>query len=1217
MPPRDFTRPRDGFRFAFGGMKVNARPDALPMGKYPVAVNVRQYEDGTLRTRPGSTQLFSIPITDHAQAIRAYAALATDSLPRFLIYTTAAVYLDTGSLAGNLSGSIISAASMIPFRPNASPTPFMYVANGADYQKFSAPVGASVTQSKVGIAEPQVAPDASIATELQSNLIGLTYANGGTAGVAAGGTRFSDTIGAAVLKDPVSGSGLTSNYPVYSIQVTSTASYQKYAQLQIAAKSTALVLDVFPSLVLSNFVITGIFYFSGTTGHCVFVVSMGGPSPDTSENNPVYLAMLRRGAILKIGTENILIWSVTPGPDNTFAIETSTVNNHTITDTITLIPAIKIIQMQQTGSLFTPATGDAISDQKTAQAYQVTTGVGTETATIAGSNPFLGGPVASTASPFQPDDYLSFGFKIDVPNNLTEMKILFDVDDGSFTKNFYYYTVRAADLVSAIANAVTQLAVSQTVAQRAIIDEENAIESGNQGVTFSGAQGPTGVNTWIQIFFPIGELTRVGTDNTKSLLTIAKFQVLWNVTNTINVVQDNSFFIVGGFAPDVGDVGAPYRYRVRPRASATGVVGNPSPASRYGVNPRRQSVLVTLPSAAYDGQIDTWDVFRYGGGVTSWRFIGSTPSSNTTFIDNFSDDAALGGDELDFDNFEPWPSIDVPLTTTSVSVVGTTALVTVPTPTNVLGYLPGTLVRIGGQNVYTLQVRPILFSGVTYFFQFIENAGASTGASVVIQEPILARQFLPFMWGPDADGTVFACGDRLRPGTLYFAKPYAPDSAPDKFNQEIVQPTEPLLGGEIIDGLSYVGSSERWWRLYFQPENTAQRYSAVQEPFVRGLAAPFGHCTDGKNLYFWAKDGICRNSESLTDADLYTLFPHEGVPGNDYTYNGVTIKAPGYAFAVQFRLTYHQGYLYAVYADSNDVFHCLTADLRGGRVSWAYDQYSVPPTAIYHVEQPEESNSVLNPLLILGLGFTGPSISIVKQTDLTNDNGAPIACSLALNEFDGGDIRAPKQWGDHFIDLVPAANLAANPGISITPMSLGAGVVAPTVVPQGINRVRNPVSVGGIVVSDFMGLFLSWTDDFSRQAIPTQLFIWQPSFDIQPAKSISWQTFGTAFGLQGYGHIRQIAIAWVSTAPITLTIMTVDGQNPLVITLPSSGGVYTKQLFPVSANKGQLFIFNATSSAPFQIFEDDCEIHVGQWGRSTPYAISKNFGGMVDAQSPI
>jgi len=122
---------------------------------------------------------------------------------------------------------------------------------------------------------------------------------------------------------------------------------------------------------------------------------------------------------------------------------------------------------------------------------------------------------------------------------------------------------------------------------------------------------------------------------------------------------------------------------------------------------------------------------------------------------------------------------------------------------------------------------------------------------------------------------------------------------------------------------------------------------------------------------------------------------------------------------------------------------------------------------------------------------------------------------------------------------------------------------------------------------------------------------------VQPAKTSGWQTFGTSFGMKGFGHLREIALAWLSTASITLTVTTFDGQSPQIIVIPSSGGVYKKQLFPFTANKGQLFQFQATSPSPFQIFEDDLEIRTGQWGRIGPYDIRKSFGGMADASSPI
>src|SRR5208282_1985539 len=152
--------------------------------------------------------------------------------------------------------------------------------------------------------------------------------------------------------------------------------------------------------------------------------------------------------------------------------------------------------------------------------------------------------------------------------------------------------------------------------------------------------------------------------------------------------------------------------------------------------------------------------------------------------------------------------------------------------------------------------------------------------------------------------------------------------------------------------------------LYPQPDNPAQRYNFVQQPIPRGLAAPYGHCTDGRTLYWWAKDGIWSSSEgSLTDADLYSLFPHEGVVGNDYIYaaTGQPVRAPDYSQAGSFRLVYANYYLYALYKDTTEshAYNVLVYDTR--RKAWSVDVYSgfADPyvisvravTAFYHPEQ--------------------------------------------------------------------------------------------------------------------------------------------------------------------------------------------------------------------------------------------------------------------------
>jgi len=820
--------------------------------------------------------------------------------------------------------------------------------------------------------------------------------------------------------------------------------------------------------------------------------------------------------------------------------------------------------------------------------------------------------IGVNTSAFQDDDYLHFSVNVDNPANLAEMRLQFDVSDGTFLDNYYLTGVRPSDLVSATtaATPITLLAATQ-----AIVSETNTYQGAGALNLTPSNPSVAGEGQWTEIWIPIRALTRIGGDQTKTLANINSVQVYVNATATVRV-SISSIAFVGGSQPDVGDIGEPYRYRVRPRSKVTGAKGNPSPDMRYGVLAHRQPVQINLPSAAYDTQIDTWDVFRFGGSVTSWRYIGSIASSHSSFQDDYADESAQAGEALEFDNFEPWPSIDFPLNATASTIVGFIAVVTIPSPTLALRYLPGNLVNLGGQSTYTLRVRPTLISGTDYLFEFVEcTAGFNQGAisdngQTNIYEPAIARQFLPYMWGPDVNGTVFAVGDPLRPGTLYFAKGNNPDSAPDAFNMELVTPSEPLMGGLVLDGLSFVGSTERWWALYPQPTNPLQRYNPVQQPLPRGLAAPYACCTDGSQIFFWAKDGIWSSGKgSLTDEDLYNLFPHDGTPGEEQTYGppglAHTVLPPDYSRAGTFRLTYCNYYLYATYQDANGIYNTLVYDTR--RNAWCVDLYATQVTRFYHPEG-QAGTLLTSSTRYPELQMADINGRVSVQTPFVNDLDGPITVLLATNEDPGGDLRAPKQWGDTFVDAICPA------GMAINMMSQAVQVGAPLAVPASATRARQPISVGNaLVVSSFMGLYFSWTDDFTTQTAPTTLFIWQTSFVIQPATTIQWQTLGTSFGMQGYGHIGQIAMAYISTADITLQITSYDGQSPLPVTLPNSAGVYVKKLFRVSANKGQLYAFAASSTAPFQFFMEDCEVSVGPWQRQDPYTVMKSFlSGPVD-----
>jgi hypothetical protein len=142
--------------------------------------------------------------------------------------------------------------------------------------------------------------------------------------------------------------------------------------------------------------------------------------------------------------------------------------------------------------------------------------------------------------------------------------------------------------------------------------------------------------------------------------------------------------------------------------------------------------------------------------------------------------------------------------------------------------------------------------------------------------------------------------------------------------------------------------------------------------------------------------------------------------------------------------------------------------------------------------------------------------NVVKLQDLTNDggnNGTPISSLVYTAEWDGGDARAQTQWGDQYVDVFAPA------GMSVTPVSQGANVANNTTIAANNNRQFVPVSVGGASLVNFIGLQLSWSDNFATQNNYTSIHVWQPSFVDKPEiikdRYGDWVDFGQASYVRG------------------------------------------------------------------------------------------------------
>lgn len=475
--------------------------------------------------------------------------------------------------------------------------------------------------------------------------------------------------------------------------------------------------------------------------------------------------------------------------------------------------------------------------------------------------------------------------------------------------------------------------------------------------------------------------------------------------------------------------GAQYRYVYR--SSATGATSNPSPPSAQ----QNTSVLANTISAtpSTDPQVDKIDFYRLDSNLTNFTYVGTGPNSNAPFSDILLDTAIVANPTLAFDNFEPFPSIDLPRSGT-VNVGPNGAITWVSGDRFNIRWLPGTIVTIGstGANpnqgtAFTLYNRPsdnahMLVSTQQIVGGVVTNIYPPQGNGLFyfITQPFLAAQPLPYLWGPtDNVSFFFGCGDPLRPGTLYWSKGNNPDSAPETNQQDVTSPSEPLQNGCIINGIGMVYSTERAWLIFpnfFNALSTVDgtlgsTWTLQESISERGLYLQNCLCVDGgKDAYFRAKDGIYisrsgQGSQSITDEDLYNLFPHEGFTPVPVIRGPYIVYPPDDTQALVQKLRAANGFVYYDYlANINGVEtpQTLAYDIKAG--AWVLDIYQYP--CILHVlEEGPNINGTL----------TGNNDGSIRP--LTRF-GAETGCAIVLTGcFNAGDTRAQKHWGDVYIEV--------------------------------------------------------------------------------------------------------------------------------------------------------------------------------------------------------
>lgn len=951
---------------------------------YPLLKNVRSYARNILQSRPGCLLIAAAAIPVHSlKRLVDLIPGATQAWTR-IIGAADKLFSGQNAFTQRASGFSGNPVALVDYRPAQSPESWCYVGDSLKMGK----IRTDGTFWNDGIAPPLAAPTAVFGVP-KINIIELFSA-------AIPGLWTEEGTATALAESTTAHLNTTIDVILYDVGTTGWASVLLAAQVGVSAAEE--VANLGPGSMIafnaaqpnaetievqgiyrgvSATTIDLIYYYSGTTGLCWIVpAEMAGIAMKLTEGGtpiPVSQGMtINPGTIVELGgthPEYVTVLAMTTAPDGSAAFSCVTKNTHLsgMGETISVAVATIRCYCAKTHIAGETATAGYFSWNVPAPSGYLVEITPLDLTQISGEG-------------LHDEDEFHLSVYLDDSTKIQELRVVIDVDSTTdvstpttnFLKNSYYMPFRQSDFALAVDGAATQLAAAEKDLQNAQVGP-------------SSQQLQPGMAQWYELFFTVGQLkaNRIGTDSSRDLSTVMGISIsLW--VNSIVSIAAAALTLRGCSGPNVGSIGAPYLYRQRFR-SKEGAVSQLGPPQRSGLQAHDSAILVTGPDSA-DLQVVYKDTYRYGGNLQNWRYVGTGPNPSTgPFNDLYQDLDIANNDLATFDDFRPFPTVDIPRSGVC-NVCG-------PVVTWISGdtfnplWAPGTIITINGVD-YTLYNYP-----TPPTLELVESAGAQLGMPFLIKQATLDAQPLPCLWGPFLN-MLLACGSLYEPGKLFATKGNNPDSAPDTYNIEITTPSEPLMNGCMYGGYSYVFSNERAFVL--SQDYTGQNILLYTEiPDADGIFSRWGLCV-GKFIYGLRMTGIWKSeggpSRMITDPDLTPLFPHDGQPGEAVTLGSVTFQPPDFTQTQALRLSWADFHLKFDYIDVNQQPTTLVYNEILNR--WGPDIYAFNGNAGAVIHYAEEAPGIHSNLI-------GGSDGNVYQESGADDNGNPFDSQFRMPNLGG------------------------------------------------------------------------------------------------------------------------------------------------------------------------------------------------------------------------
>ncbi|HKT90090.1 MAG TPA: hypothetical protein VJQ59_16715 [Candidatus Sulfotelmatobacter sp.] len=600
--------------------------------------------------------------------------------------------------------------------------------------------------------------------------------------------------------------------------------------------------------------------------------------------------------------------------------------------------------------------------------------------------------------------------------------------------------------------------------------------------------------------------------------------------------------------PDIGTSGLPYVYLLVARGSAvvdTNATSNPGPAIRNvnGLSPSSASgapippsdIIITIPQAHPDPQVRWLDVYRFGGSIPRFIYIGTVNNIAGETLTDSNDDAAIASNqELEIDNNQPFLTVDQSVQgTATITALGTGlgATVTITSgdhlaPYDATGdnpyYIAGNQISVGG-SLFTFYRSPDSATSV----EVLEDPPTGlAGGDYIVTLPQMAHQPLECAWGPYGGGEtgsfIFACGDPLRPGALYWTKGNHPESHPGVNVLDITSSSEQLMNGDMYNGQSIVWSNKRMFQIY-PTFGGVTDFIAIEVPNSKGLFARWGKCVTPYGLAFVGQDGIYLTTGgspvSLTDDDLYPIFPHEGDAFESSAFptpDGMldTSFSPiDYTNPQLMQLKFGAGFLKFFYPALDGNMYVLVGqfDAAGRWIGWISRDSYIQPVLTGFYEQVEDAQ----PGAAIQKWLLGLNDGELAKYGTDADLGNPINGHIRTGSYDCGDSRPRKPFYEVEMDIDSQCD-KIDVKVGFDNFTYFSDISSPTINLHGRRRVLGDINAGLGQYAFNIGLDISWA--VSDAAI--NLYYWEPSWLSKPELSALRASDWDDLGYQGAKFIQ-------------------------------------------------------------------------------------------------